>query len=218
VDDRPKTLVICCGAVAKEIVALVRENGWDNIDVQCLPARFHTEPDRIPEGVRAKIRAGREAYDRILVLYSDCGTGGELDRVLAEEGVERIGGSHCYEVFAGAADFAALMAAEPGSFFLTDFLARNFDKLVVQGLGLDRFPKLRQAYFGRYKEVVYLAQSGDPALEAKARAAARDLGLAFTMRRTGYGDFATFLAERQACRAQERPAARPTRERQRSTP
>lgn len=203
--DRPKTLLICCGAVAKEIVALVRENGWDNIDVQCLPANLHISPERIPEGVRAKIRAGRADYDHILVLYSDCGTGGELDRVLEEEGIERIGGSHCYEVFAGAADFAALMKAEPGRFFLTDFLARNFDKLVIQGLGLDRFPQLRQTYFGKYKEVVYLAQSDDPALEAKARAAARDLGLAFTMRRTGYGDFATFLAEHQVDRAQKRP-------------
>lgn len=203
-DGHPKTLVICCGAVAKEIVSLVRENGWDNIDVECLPARFHIEPDRIPEGVRTKIRAGRAAYDRILVLYSDCGTGGALDRVLEEEDVERIGGSHCYEVFAGTADFAALIEAEPGSFFLTDFLVRNFDKLVIQGLGLDRFPKLRQTYFGKYKDAVYLAQSDDPALEAKARAAARRLGLAFTMRRTGFGDFATFLAERQAGRAQER--------------
>lgn len=202
--DRPKTLLICCGAIAKEIVALVRENGWDNIDVQCLPAHLHNSPERIPESVREKIHAGRADYDHILVLYSDCGTGGELDRVLEEEGIERIGGSHCYEVFAGAADFAALMKAEPGRFFLTDFLARNFDKLVIQGLGLDRFPKLRQTYFGRYKEVVYLAQSDDPALEAKARAAARDLGLAFTMRRTGYGDFATFLAEHQADREQDR--------------
>ncbi len=196
-DARPRTLVICCGAIAREIVALVRENGWDNIDVQCLPARLHTTPERIPEGVRRKIRAARPDYDRILVLYGDCGTGGALDRVLEEEGVERIGGNHCYEAFAGRENFAALMKAEPGSFFLTDFLARHFDKLVIEGLGLDRFPELRRTYFGRYREVVYLAQSDDPALEARARAAARDLGLAFTMRRTGCGDFARFLAERQ---------------------
>jgi len=197
----PRTLLICCGAVAKEIVALVRENGWENMSVECLPAHLHTAPDRIPEGVRRKIHEARADYDEILVLYSDCGTGGRLDEVLAEEGVSRIGGSHCYEVFAGAKNFATLMRAEPGCFFLTDFLARNFDRLVYKGLALDRFPRLREAYFGKYKRLVYLAQSDDPDLQARARAAAQSLGLEFEMRRTGYGDFETFLARHRDCEA-----------------
>jgi hypothetical protein len=204
--DGPTTLLICCGAVAKEIVALVEDNGWANIHTTCLPAHLHNEPERIPEGVRAKIRAARGSYDRILVLYGDCGTGGLLDQVLAEEGVPRIGGSHCYEVFAGGKNFDELMKTEPGSFFLTDFLVRHFDRLVIEGLGLDRFPALRNTYFGRYKRVVYLAQSDDPNLETKAKAAANSLGLDYEKRYTGYGDFEHFVASNRGCGTVERPA------------
>lgn len=203
--DGPTTLLICCGAVAKEIVALVEDNNWANIHTTCLPAHLHNTPERIPEAVRDKIRAARDSYDRILVLYGDCGTGGLLDRVLAEEGVSRIGGSHCYEVFAGAAKFDELMKTEPGSFFLTDFLARHFDRLVIEGLGLDRFPELRKTYFGRYKRVVYLAQSDDPDLEAKAKAAAKSLGLDYERRYTGYGDFEQFVASNRGCGTVEPP-------------
>jgi hypothetical protein len=206
VEDGPSTLLICCGAVAKEIVALVERNGWANIHTTCLPAHYHNEPERIPEGIRAKIREARDSYDQILVLYSDCGTGGLLDRVLAEEGVPRIGGSHCYEVFAGADNFDGLMKAEPGSFFLTDFLVRHFDRLIIKGLGLDRFPALRKTYFGRYKRVVYLAQSNDPDLDAKAKAAAESLGLDFERRYTGYGEFERFIADNRRCETAEKAA------------
>lgn len=191
---QPSTLVICCGAVAREILGLVRERGWEHIEVTCLPANFHNTPENLPEGIRAKIRANRERYANILVLYSDCGTGGRIQAVLEEEGVQGIGGAHCYEVFSGSENFGRMMAEEPGSFFLTDFLARHFEKLVFRGLGLDRFPQLRKTYFGQYKKVVYLAQSDNPELRKLAEAAAASVGLAFEMRHTGYGEFERFLA------------------------
>jgi hypothetical protein len=197
--DRQDTLLICCGAVAREVVSLVERNGWEHMRVECLPAHLHNTPERIPEAIRDKIRAARDRFDDILVLYSDCGTGGRLDAILAEEGVERIGGSHCYEVFAGRDGFAALMAEEPGTFFVTDFLARHFERLVFKGLGLDRYPRLRDNYFGHYKRLVYLAQTDDPELEALAKRAAESVGLAFEKRRTGYGDFESFLQGRADC-------------------
>lgn len=196
-DARPSTLLVCCGALAREIVAMVEGNGWDHMTVQCLPAHLHNTPDRIPEAVRGQIRAGRGNFDDILVLYSDCGTGGQLDLVLDEEGVERIEGTHCYEVFAGSANYAAMMKEEPGSFFLTDFLVRHFDRLILQGMGIDRYPRLRDIYFGKYKKVVYLAQTESPELVAKAEAAAARLELEFEMRFTGYGEFERFLTSRQ---------------------
>ena len=189
----PSTLLIACGALAREILALVQAQGWSEIAVACLPAHYHNRPEKIPEAVRGKIREVRGRYDRILVLYGDCGTGGVLDRVLAEEGVERIPGPHCYQFYAGAADFAALTAAEPGCFFLTDYLARHFDRLILEGLGLDRHPELRDDYFGNYTKLVYLAQTDDAGLRDRAAAAAARLGLAFEHRFTGYGELATFL-------------------------
>lgn len=203
--EAPQTLLISCGALAQVVVRLIRENGWDHFHVECLPAHLHNAPERIPEAVRRKIRSGRERYDDVLVLYSDCGTGGGLDRVLYEEGVERIGGAHCYEMFSGSADFRALREAEPGCFFLTDFLARNFERLVYRGLGLDRFPKLREVYFGRYTKVLYLAQSDDPELTAKAQHAADLLGLPLERRYTGPGTYRDFLAARAECALQDAP-------------
>ena len=195
--EKTGTLIICCGAVAREIITMIDANGWDDMRVDCLPAHLHNDPGRIPEGVRRKIRANRDLYDRIVVLYSDCGTGGQLEAMLNEEGVESIKGAHCYEVFAGADTFAAMMKAEPGSFFLTDFLAQHFERLVVKGLALDRYPELRSTYFVKYKKLVYLAQSDDLALKAKAEAAAETLSLEFEMRFTGYGDFEKFLREQR---------------------
>lgn len=192
--ETPTTLVICCGAVAREILGIVRENGWDHIRVECLPANMHNDPAKLPEGVRAKIRAGRTRYENILVLYSDCGTGGQMADMLAEEGVEGIGGAHCYEVFAGPQRFHEIIGEEPGCFFVTDFLARHFEKLVYRGLGLDRYPKLRDTYFGNYKKLVYLAQSDDEDLKARAKAAAESIGLDFEVRFTGYGGFEEFLS------------------------
>ena len=192
----PKTLVIACGALAREFLAVVERNGWSNLEITCLPAIWHNRPEKIPEGVRRKIRAarGRGGYDRIVVLYADCGTGGLLDQVLAEEGVERIAGPHCYEFFSGTKAFEEMMEAEIGSFFLTDYMVRHFDRLIIQGLGLDRRPELRDAYFGHYRKLVYLSQLEDARLLAKAKAAAERLGLEFEHRHTGYGDLETFLA------------------------
>lgn len=184
-----KILVIACGALAREVLALE----LDHIDVACLPAQLHNHPKRIPEAMRAKIRANREAYDEILCLYGDCGTGGELDCVLKEEGVSRIEGAHCYAFYAGEETFSRLMEEEPGTFFLTDFLARHFDALVIRGLGLDRFPELRDDYFGNYRRLVHLAQFDDSDLETKARAAAERLGLAYERRFTGLGGIRRFL-------------------------
>lgn len=184
-----KVLVIACGALAREVLALK----LDHIDVACLPAQLHNHPSHIPEAMRAKIRANRSAYDEILCLYGDCGTGGELDRVLAEEGVERIEGAHCYAFYAGEEAFLRLMEEEPGTFFLTDFLARHFDALVIRGLGLDRFPELHDDYFGHYRRLAHLAQFDDPAIAAKARAAAERLGLAYERRFTGLHGIRVFL-------------------------
>ena len=184
-----KVLVIACGALAREVLALK----LDAIDLTCLPASLHNRPERIPEAMRAKIRANRAAYDEILCLYGDCGTGGELDRVLEDEGVRRIEGAHCYAFYAGEEAFAALAEEELGTFYLTDFLATHFDTLVIKGLGLDRFPQLRDDYFGNYRRVVHLAQFDDPAAAAKARAAADRLGLAYERRFTGLDRLRAFL-------------------------
>lgn len=186
--QRTSILIIACGALAREIIAVIRANGWEQVTVQCLPAELHNTPQQIPQAVGAKIQAAREQFERIFVAYGDCGTGGLLDAVLAEEGIERIPGAHCYEFFAGASVFAALAEAEPGSFYLTDFLTQHFDRLVYRGLGLDRFPELATCYFGNYRRLVYLAQRRDPSLLAKAREAAACLGLEFVYQFTGYGD------------------------------
>lgn len=193
-------LIIACGALAKEFVAVRAANGWSDaqLAVTCLPAIWHNRPEKIPPGVRAKIRWGKKRFKSIFVLYGDCGSGGMLDEVLREEGVERIDGPHCYDFFAGHAAFDQMMEEELGSFFLTDYIARHFERLIWQGMGLDRHPELRDAYFGHYRRVVYLAQIDDPALTAKAEAAAKRLGLDFERRFTGYGEMATFMAKAAA--------------------
>jgi len=186
-------LIIACGALAHEITALRRANGWDALDVRCLPAELHNRPERIPAAVRALIQASRCHYRSIFVAYADCGTGGLLDAVLKEEGVERIPGAHCYEFFATGPVFAELAAAEPGTFYLTDFLLRHFERLVMRGLGLDRHPELFPSYFGNYRKLVYLAQAPLPGSLEQARAIAQRMGLAFEYRETGYGELATTL-------------------------
>jgi len=187
-------LIIACGALAHEITALRRANGWDPLDVSCLPAELHNRPEKIPGAVRAVIHATRDRYRSIFVAYGDCGTGGLLDEVLREEGVERIPGAHCYEFFATAPVFAALADAEPGTFYLTDFLLRHFERLVIRGLGLDRHPELFATYFGNYRKLVYLAQSPARDSEEQARAIAARMGLNFEYRQTGYGTLGTTLA------------------------
>jgi hypothetical protein len=189
----PRVLIVGCGALARELVELTRD--LPNVDITCLPATLHNRPGGIPAAVRERIRRRRSGYDRVFVAYADCGTGGLLDLALADEpGVERLPGAHCYEFYAGRPDFARLTADEPATFFLTDFLARNFDRLVIEGLGLDRHPELLSAYFGNYERLVYLAQADDPALVTAARRGARRLGLRFELRRTGFGELATSIA------------------------
>lgn len=190
----PRVLVVGCGALARELVDVKRRHGLANLDVTCLPASLHNRPGGIPAAVAGRIRANRERYDRIFVAYADCGTGGLLDRVIAEEGVERLAGAHCYEFYAGRDEFARLSEEDPATFYLTDFLARNFDRLVIAGLGLDRHPQLLPTYFGNYRRLVYLSQVDDPELVASARRAADRLGLRFEHRRTGYGELASAVA------------------------
>ncbi len=192
-DTRRGTLVIACGALAREIAALRRANGWTALDVRCLPAELHNRPERIAPAVRAEVRAQRAHYAQIFVAYGDCGTGGQLDAVLTEEGVERLPGAHCYEFFATAQVFAALADAEPGTFYLTDFLLKNFERLVVRPLGLDRHPELKGEYFRNYRRLVYLAQAAKPGSIERAREIADYLGFTFEYRFTGYGELGTRL-------------------------
>lgn len=188
-------LVIGCGALAVELVELTRRAGLPAMDLTCLPASLHNRPERIPGAVAARIRRARaDGYEQIFVAYADCGTGGMLDRILEAEDVARLEGAHCYEVYAGRAAFAALADEEPGTFYLTDYLARNFDRLVVRGLGLDRHPELLPLYFGNYRRLVYLAQTEDDALTARAGAAAARLGLAFERRFVGLGELRPAIA------------------------
>lgn len=190
-----RTLIIACGALAREILALIAQTGAGTVALDCLPAELHNRPGRIPEAVRAKVRAARAAgVSRILVGYADCGTGGRLDAVCAEEGVERIAGPHCYAFLIGNDRFAAAGEDDMDAFFLTDFLARHFETMVVRPLGLDRHPELRDIYFAHYRRLIHLAQTDDAALDRAARAAADRLALAFERRVTGYGDLAAFVA------------------------
>ncbi|MEP1122888.1 MAG: DUF1638 domain-containing protein [Ilumatobacter sp.] len=250
-----RTLVIACGALARELLAIVRMNGLDSVTVECLPAALHNRPSEIPDAVRARIHRARNphpgagadvrvmdrdiavegshllhtpddvdpiddhlrvvdpdiavegphlihtpdeagtTYDSIFVAYADCGTGGLLQKVCAEEGVEMLDGAHCYEFFATAPRFAEIQDAEIGSFYLTDFLARHFERMVWQGLGLDRHPELLPMYFGNYTRLVYLAQTDDPELLALAQAGADRLGLTMLVERTGYGELEETMVE-----------------------
>jgi len=180
-------LVIGCGALARELLDVVALNGLPNIRVECLPAILHNRPEKIPGAVRERLESA-SGYDEVFVAYGDCGTGGRLDVVLEEFGVERLPGAHCYQFFAGLDTFDAMHEDEPGTLYLTDYLARHFDRLVWQGLGLDRHPELLADYFGNYVRVVYLAQIDDPSMTEQARAAADRLGLAFERRLVGYGE------------------------------
>ncbi|MGA2188741.1 MAG: DUF1638 domain-containing protein [Steroidobacteraceae bacterium] len=186
-------LVIACGALAHEITALRKANRWEHVEVRCLPADLHNRPAQIPAAVRALIHASRGRYGSIFVAYADCGTGGLLDAVLREEEVERLPGAHCYEFFATGPVFARLSEAEPGTFYLTDFLLRHFERLVIRGLGLDRHPELFPSYFGNYRKLVYLAQSPSPDAEREARAIAARMGLSYHYYCTGYGTLETGL-------------------------
>lgn len=189
-----RVLIIACGALAHEILALIRLNGWTHMDLTCLPAILHNHPERIAEAVDLAIRKHRDTHEQLFVAYADCGTGGTLQQVCDRNGVQMIRGPHCYAFFEGVDQFAA-HADEITAFYLTDFLTRQFDAFVWKPLGLDRHPGLRDMYFGHYTKLVYQAQTDDPALTAKARDCANRLGLAFERRFTGYGDLQTALSE-----------------------
>jgi Protein of unknown function (DUF1638) len=183
-----RVLLIACGALAHEVLAIKRLNGWDHLDLQCLPANLHLYPDRITDAVADAVERHRGDYQSIHVLYADCGTGGQLLAKCDALGVPMIAGPHCYSFFEGNEAFLAKIDEEFTAFYLTDFLVRQFDAFVWRPMGLDRHPELRDMYFGNYTKLVYQAQTDDPALDAKARDCARRLGLAYERRHTGYGD------------------------------
>lgn len=197
-----KTAFIICGALAREVLDIIERHGWE-ADVVGVSALHHLFPERIAPDVEKRILALREQYERLIVVYGDCGTRGVLDEVLTHHGIERVAGPHCYEMYSGAA-FEALMEEEPGTFFLTDFLTRSFHGAVVKGLGLDQFPHLKGTYFGNYRRVVYLAQTDDPALREKAQEVADYLDLPLEVRYTGYG----WLEERLVALMDKAPRAR----------
>lgn len=183
----PSVLVIGCGALARELLDVAAANHLTNLRVECLPAILHNRPEKIPDAVRARLENAGD-YDQVFVAYGDCGTGGLLDKVLEEFGVERLPGAHCYQFFAGADVFDTMHDDEPATMYLTDYLARHFERLVWQGLGLDRHPELLPDYFGNYERLVYLAQTRDDELSRRAREAAERLGLRFEERFVGYGE------------------------------
>jgi hypothetical protein len=178
-------LLLACGALARELLTLKRLGGWDHVAIECLPSNLHNTPGDIPEAVRAKLEKVKDSYDVVFVAYADCGTGGRLDAVLEEYGIERLPGAHCYEFYAGVERFAEVHEKEIGTFYLTDFIVRQFDAIVIRGLGLDRHPELRSVYFENYERAVYLAQTDSPELAAKARRCAEQLGLEFEIHFTG---------------------------------
>lgn len=186
-------LVIACGALAEEINALKQSQGWDHMQLVCLDAWLHNRPERIPDRLRAKIRQHKDEYSDIFVAYADCGTAGGIDRVLEEEGIERLPGAHCYEFYAGAQRFEVLANAEPGTFYLTDFLVKHFERFVIKPLKLDTHPELRDVYFGNYHRLVYLSQTPGENSLAAAVDAADKLGLEFEHVHCGYGELVVGL-------------------------
>ena len=191
--ERQSVGVVACGAIARELNQLRRLNGWTHLVLYCLPAELHNRPERIPAAVAAKLAAIKDQHEQVLVAYADCGTGGLLDAELAKTGTLRLPGAHCYEFLSGAEAFAALAEEEPGTFYLTDFLVRHFDRLIHQGLGLDRHPQLRDDYFRNYQRLLHLSQSGDEELRRQAANHADSLRLRFAYHHTGLSPFARTL-------------------------
>ena len=180
-------LVIACGALAREILALIKMNDWTHMALQCLPAKYHLTPDKITDAVEIAVEKHRGDYDKIFIAYADCGTGGQLQAKCAELGVEMIAGPHCYSFFEGNTAFEK-NEDDLGTFYLTDFLVKQFDAFIWKPMGLDRHPDLLEMYFGNYTKLVYQAQIKDAELQEKARACADRLGLDYEYRFTGYGD------------------------------
>jgi len=193
-EGRGRVLLIACGALAHEILALKTANAWDHLDLTCLPAKLHLWPEKITAAVIEAVEKHKPAYDGIYVVYADCGTGGQLAEACARLGVALVPGPHCYAFFEGNESFSAHAESEITAFYLTDFLVRQFDAFVWRPMGFDRHPSLIPMMFGNYEKLVYLAQTEDAALDAKAAESAAKLGLAYERRFTGYGDLATELA------------------------
>jgi len=191
------TLVIACGAIAHELVALKNANQWHHMDIHCLPAQWHNTPQHITPAVASKIEQLKDRYQRIFVGYADCGTGGSLDKLLDEYRIERLPGAHCYSFFAGQQVFDAMAEAQPGTFYLTDYLLEHFERLILEELGINRHPQLRNEYFGNYTRLMYLRQQrpSNPEIDrvAKAQAAAQALGLPLTIHDTGLEPLANAL-------------------------
>jgi hypothetical protein len=190
-----KLLIIACGAIAREISAVARSNGWDNVRISQIPAELHNRPEKIPAAVEQRLKDFASEYDQVFVGFADCGTGGQLDRVIEKYQVQRLQGAHCYEFYAGSQAFAQLAEAELGTFYLTDYLARHFDQLIMQGMGLTDKPKLIPMLFGHYKKLVYMAQDESRELDHYAEAAAQSLGLEYQKIVTGYGQMAQDLQQ-----------------------
>ena len=185
----PSLRIIACGMIAREVMAVNEQLGFDHIDLKCLPAEYHHHPEHIaPEMDKAIIKAREEGFEHVFVGYADCGTGGELDKVCEKHGVERIQGPHCFSFYMGNQNFDDADGDYLTTFFITDFLARHFDTFMKRPLGLDKHPELLEMYFSNYTTALYLAQTNDPELEANARAAAEFMGLEYEYRYTGYGD------------------------------
>ena len=194
-----KVRVIACGMIAREVLAVNDQLGFGHVDLKCLPAEYHHYPQKIAPALDKAIADARaEGFDHVFVGYADCGTGGELDKICKKHGVERIAGPNCFAFYMGNSAFEEAQEGFLRTFFITDFLARHFETFMVKPLGLDRHPELRDMYFGNYETALYLAQTEDPDLLARAKAAAAFLGLQFEYRYTGYGDLETELARRGA--------------------
>ena len=190
-----KILVIACGALAKEITALIRMNNWTHLQLRYLPAKLHNEPHNIPQNIRKNLINAQNKFSQIFIGYADCGTGGKLDNLLEEFGVQRLPGAHCYEFFSSNQTFSKMLEEEPGSFFLTDFLVKSFEKLIWQGLKINNHPELLNIYFRHYKRLVYLAQTESQSLQTQAQEIAQSLGLNYLYRFTGYGALTPALSD-----------------------
>ena len=192
--QRPKVLILACGALAKEILELNDANQWDAFDLHCIPAKYHNYPDKIPGLVREEIVRYKPKYEKIFVAFGDCGTGGLLDKVLVEEQVERLPGAHCYAFFAGLNEFDAIQEEELGTFYFTDFFVRHFESIMIKPYGLDN-PVIKDMMFSNYKRVVYLAQKPTEELQLQAKKHAEYLGLEYVFKFTGYGELETTLTQ-----------------------
>ena len=182
-------LIIGCGALAHEINEVIKLNDWNNVTLQCLNADLHNRPEKLPAKIKEMIKSSLDDYSKIFLAYADCGTGGLIDSMLANYDIQRLEGAHCYEFYSGSKIFRELCDREIGTFYLTDFLVRNFERLIIDGLGISKNPSLKEVYFRNYKNIVYLAQRPDNGLQSKARECADSLGLKFSIHYTGLDNF-----------------------------